>query len=87
MKIIYKSRGTGKTTELVKMSAKTGFPIVCMDTRHIYSVAKEIGLDIPKPIAIRDYKSSSCEKILVDDAEYVLQHFLGKVECMTINKE
>ena len=86
MKIIYKPRGTGKTTELVKMSAKTGFPIVCMDTRHITFVAQELGLEIPVPIAIRDYKPS-CEKILVDDAEYVLQYLLGKVECMTISKE
>lgn len=86
MKIIYKSRGTGKTTELVKLSAQTWTPIICMDTRHIYSVAQELGLEIPTPITIRDYKPS-CEKILVDDAEYVLQHLLGKVECMTISKE
>lgn len=87
MNIIYKSRGEGKTTDLVKMSASTRIPIVCMDTRHITYIAKELGLTIPKPIAIKDYTPFSNSKILVDDAEHVLQHLIGKIECMSISKE
>ena len=86
MKIIYKSRGKGKTTELVKISASTGLPIVCKTTSHINYIAKELGLTIPTPIAIKDYKPFSNEKILVDDAEYVLSHLIGRIECMTISK-
>lgn len=87
MNIIYKSRSEGKTTDLVKMSASTGTPIICMDTRHINYIAKELGLTIPDPIAIKDYTPFSNEKVLVDDAEYVLQHLIGKIECMSISKE
>lgn len=87
MNIIYKSRGEGKTTELVRLSASTGMPIVCMDTRHINYIAKELGLTIPKPVAIKDYEPFSNDKILVDDAEYVLQHLIGKIDCMSISKE
>lgn len=86
MKIIYKSRGTGKTTELVKLSASTQTPIICINPRYISDVAKELGLIIPQPISIKDYKPFSNEKILVDDAEYVLSHLIGKIECMTISK-
>ena len=87
MNIIYKSRGEGKTTELVKLSASTGTPIVSMNARHINHIAKELGLTIPKPVAINDYEPFSYEKILVDDAEYVLQYLIGKIDCMSISKE
>ena len=36
----YKSRGVGKTTDLVKLSASTNIPIVCMSKQHIVEVAK-----------------------------------------------
>lgn len=87
MNIIYKSRGKGKTTELVKLSASTNTPILCMSTAHIYDVAKELGVKIPTPIAVKDYTPFSHENILVDDAEYVLEYFIGKIGCMTISEE
>ena len=87
MNIIYKSRGKGKTTELVKISAKTNMPIICMNTNHIKFVAKELDLIIPEPIAIKNYKPNTYEKVLVDDAEYVLQYLIGKIDCMSISCE
>lgn len=87
MNIIYKSRGKGKTTELVKLSATTNTPILCMDTRRIHDVANELGLKIPKPVAVKDYEPFSYANILVDDAKYVLEYFIGKINCMTISKE
>ena len=54
---------------------------------HFNYIAEELGLKIPSLIAIKDYKKFSDEKILVDDAEYVLQHLLGKIECMSISQE
>lgn len=87
MKIIYKSRGTGKTTELVKLSASTQIPIICINSKYVIEVAKELGLTIPQPISIKDYKPFSNEKILVDDAEHVLAHLIGKIECATLSKD
>lgn len=87
MNIIYKSRGEGKTTELVKLSASTNTHILCMDTRRICSVAKELGISIPTPISIRDYKPHMYDAIIVDDAEYILQYLIGKIGCMSISKE
>lgn len=87
MKIIYKGRGEGKTTELVKLSASTNTHILCIDTRRICSVAKELGVKIPSPIPISDYKPYSYDTIIVDDAEYILQYLIGKIECMSISKE
>lgn len=86
MKIIYKPRSSGKTTELVKLSASMQAPIICINPRYVSEVAKELRVTIPQPISIKDYKPFSNEKILVDDAEYVLAHLIGKIECMTLSK-
>ena len=87
MKIIYKGRGEGKTTELVKLSASTNTHILCMNPRHICSVAKELGISIPTPISIRDYKPHMYDVIIVDDAEIILRRLIGNIECMSISKE
>lgn len=87
MNIIYKPRGAGKTTELVKMSAATGIPIVCLHPRYVLCVANDLSLDIPAPIAVKDYVPFSKEKILVDNAEHILQHLIGKIACMSISEE
>lgn len=60
--------------------------VICVNSKHIIEVARELGLTIPQPISIKDYKPFSNEKILVDDAEYVLAHLIGKIECMTLSK-
>ena len=88
MKIIYKKRASGKTTEIVKLSAKTQIPIICASYATVIrakEIAQDLGLVIPEPIAIKDYKPHSIDKILVDDAEDVLKKLLGNIEAITIS--
>ena len=54
MEVIIKQKGGGKTTELIKMSAKNKDCIVCRDELEVSRIlkeAKQMKLDIPRPIS------------------------------------
>ncbi len=55
--IIRGDRRSGKTTELIKLSAKTGRTIVCPTptmAHYVQGMAKDMGKKIPAPIGIHD---------------------------------
>jgi hypothetical protein len=84
-KIIMK-RGCGKTTQLIKKSAKSGNYIVCHafdEANRIQYEAKQMGLDIPLPITYAEfiekrYSSRNISGFLIDNLEMFLQ-YLSKV--------
>lgn len=58
MNIYAAERQTGKTTMLVKESAKTGAIIVTPNSlmgNYIISLADRLGVDIPAPITVKQY--------------------------------
>lgn len=66
MRLINKSRGTGKTTQLIYASAITGFRIIAPNdamARHIEEMAKNMGLKIPQPISYAEYRNRECFRI------------------------
>ncbi len=78
MKKIIRKRGGGKTTELIKMSAKTWAYIVCQTMARADFIAKyaqKLNLKIPFPITYSDIFENRmrcvfpCVKFLLDDAE------------------
>lgn len=76
MKLINKSRGTGKTTQLIYVSAITGFRIIAPNTHmagHIEKMAKDMGLKIPKPMSDAKYRNRKYDgdhtPILIDDVD------------------
>ena len=88
MKIIRTERGKGKTTELIKQSARDWSYILCMNkvnAHHIFDMAREMGLDIPFPITpsdlpLRGFKGS----VLVDEIDYILPTLIGtQVDAIT----
>ena len=88
MKIIRAERGEGKTTELIKQSARDGSYILCMNkanAHHIYEMSREMGFNIPFPITtsdlpLRGYESS----VLIDEIDYVLPGLIGtRVDVIT----
>lgn len=98
MRIIpLRGRQTGKTTTLVKLSAKTGQHIVCGDVsraENVKRIAKALDLSIPAPITpagvrfLRQSDSALNNGVLVDDLDYVLSAFLGThVTDATLNGE
>ena len=92
MKRIFKERGMGKTTDIVKISAEKQIPILCMSKHCIYDRAKEFNLKIPEPITIKDFmdgkhRGKTIDTILVDESEYILQTLLGiKIYALTGTK-
>ena len=89
MKIIRMDRGKGKTTELIKLSAKTGIPIVCATVQQVDTIlakAERMGLAIVQPIPVNKLKDYEVSKVYVDDMEYVLSTLLkSKVEIATVS--
>ncbi len=93
MKIYSAERGVGKTTALIKESAKTGAIIVVgvyPMANYIMSLAKRLNLDIPEPITVTKYlKLLVCggfnreQKYLVDDLQMVLSQM--NVETATVD--
>lgn len=60
MKLINKSRGTGKTTQLIYASAITGFRIIAPNhamAKHIEEMAKDMGFKISKPMSDVEYRN------------------------------
>lgn len=82
-------RASGKTTLLIKESAKTGRPIIEPNTfsaRYVEEQAKEMGLNIPEPISATSwnggyYRGSNFNRIdgfLIDEVDSVLANIFGK---------
>ena len=82
-------RASGKTTLLIKESAKTGRPIIEPNTasaRYVEEQAKEMGLIIPEPISATSwsggyYRGSNFNRIdgfLIDEVDSVLSNIFGK---------
>lgn len=82
-------RASGKTTLLIKESAKTGRPIIEPNTasaRYVEEQARRMGVQIPKPISATSwnsgyYRGSNFNRIdgfLIDEVDSVLANIFGK---------
>jgi hypothetical protein len=98
MKKIIRKRGGGKTTELIKMSAKTYGVIVCKNQSQcdrIFRRAHEMELKIPMPItygyAIQIREQGNCNDagLLIDETEDFIKACLisFKIEAITLTDE
>lgn len=79
MNLINKSRGTGKTTQLIYASAVTGFRIITPNSHmagYIEEQAKDMGLKIPKPMSDIEYRSRKLDgdhtPILIDEVQNLI---------------
>lgn len=93
-KILIDIRQSGKTTDLILMSAETGYPIVCVNQRAVESVlerAKELKQfgynipdDIPTPTTVAEMRAgvkrgdSKYGHVLVDDVHVFLHEALAE---------
>lgn len=84
MRLINKERASGKTTQLIYTSATTGFRIITPTAHmanHIAEMAKQMGLDIPKPLSDVEYRndpywSKNHDPILVDECPEIIKEAL-----------
>ena len=95
MKIYSAERGVGKTTTLIKESAKTGAIIVVgvyPMANYIMGLAKRLNLDIPEPITVTKYlKLLVCgglnreQKYLVDELQIMLSQMNVETAPVDVN--
>jgi hypothetical protein len=82
MEKIIMQKGYGKTTQLIKKSAKSGDYIVCHrlpEANRIQYEAQQMGLDIPLPITYAEfvekrYSGRNISGFLIDNLEMFLQY-------------
>lgn len=92
--IILGSRQNGKTTELIKMSAKTGIYILVATknrANHLFRQAKDIGYDMPYPVTIEEYFRSKFtgssirrDGLFIDDIDDVLKSIFNGINIRTV---
>jgi hypothetical protein len=83
--------GSGRTTWVLKQSAETGYPIVCSSyarVMHLIFTAYDQGIKIPNPIHYSDLKGANIQKVIVDNAETMLQVLLKQdIYALTMNQD
>lgn len=80
-------RGTGKTLELIKLSARSKATIICLDRNRADSVerlAEFYKYDIPKPLTFADlpvvnnaHRLPTGSQVILDDADGFLERITG----------
>jgi len=89
MDYILKSRGRGKTYDLIQRSAKTGERILCStitSARYINSKAREMGVNIPEAMFYRHYDPErfNDKGVMIDELSSLLRTLLNcKVNAVT----
>jgi len=99
MKLIYKSKQMGKTTELIEKAKKLkGYNlIVCVDrvtAVKVWKIIIEKKYNLPQPISFDElvkgqYYGNHINAFLIDDADKLIQYISKgvKVHAVTFNKE
>lgn len=93
-KIINLPRGAGKTTRMLYASEFNNVPILCRSVsakQYLIDTASRAKIQIPTPITVDDFIKSRNrpQDVLVDEALYVLQEFMGgtKIMGLTLSAE
>jgi hypothetical protein len=96
MKVIYDSRGSGKTTKAIQRSAETGFYIITLNRKsaeNIATLARKMKLTIPFPLTFEEfiekiYFSSGVKEIIIDDADQLLTTLSRvRIDTITMTRE
>ena len=94
MKIISLPRKSGKTTAVIKESAKTRKYILVINKQQaqsIATIAQKSGYDIPFPVTldeIMNNKGPYIKEVIVDEAGVVLEHLIQKrITMLTITED
>ncbi len=95
MQVIHKAICNGKTRDLIELASENNFTIVCFNQnrkRHTKDLARKLGLEIPEPVTVEELSNEFLKgkkdiRIVVDDADEILQSFLNtKIYVITISK-
>jgi hypothetical protein len=93
MKVYVRPRQGGKTHELIELAAEEQLTIVCSTlemVRNVEQRARDMNLDIPKPVSWRylargGLRGRRVKGLLVDDADACLQDLAGPVPVVALS--
>lgn len=92
MEIYISGRQFGKTTMLIKESARTGSTIAVATyemARHVVVQARLLGLEIPQPVTyadiFRNYRENKTKRYLVDELQLMLSQL--NIDICTVDTE
>ena len=94
-KVIVGNRQSGKTTELIKMSAKNNIYILVANyprAYYLFQQARDMGYEIPFPVTLHEYLYSNRfvgsiirrDGLYIDDVEDVLTELFKPIEIKAI---
>jgi len=89
MQVIAKPRNSGKTTELISLSAELQLPIVCFSEHEAFRLnekAARLGIKIPKPLSVHQVtqQKGTRHNILVDNLDIILERFFPEINIHVI---
>lgn len=97
MKIIYREADSGKTLELIKLSAETHTYIICLNHKRvdeINRIAMKNNIYIPYPLALSEFLrhrfyGTRVKNVLIDNADEIIRALFRplNVEAITMTKE
>lgn len=97
MKAIVAPRGSGKTTQLIKLCAAHQYALIVCRDRHMcewtYRHAQELGYNIPLPITFQEflsgvYRGKLIDALLFDNIDLSLQSLTNvPIEAITLTGE
>ncbi|MBP1548706.1 MAG: hypothetical protein J6A05_01775, partial [Oscillospiraceae bacterium] len=97
MKIIYREANSGKTLELIKLSAETRTYIICLNRKRvdeIVRIANKNNIYIPFPLTLEEFLGhrfygTRIESVLIDNADEIIRALFRplNVEAITMTKE
>ncbi|NEZ45282.1 hypothetical protein [Paenibacillus alvei] len=82
------TRKSGKTTQLLLRANTTGIPILAhkdIMKNYLERAAKRMGMHNVKVITRRDLERNKVEKVIVDEAQFMLEQFIGtKIDSLSV---
>ncbi|MBQ2470958.1 MAG: hypothetical protein II508_00010 [Acholeplasmatales bacterium] len=89
MKIILGNPGSGKTKELLALSAEKNVPILCESAARVERLlvkAQGYGYNIPTPVTLDNVGTAS--EVIVDDIERFFSQALNvKLNALSVNRD
>lgn len=95
MKVIIGSRGSGKSTEAIRESVRTGARIAVMSKQQeklILDMAKDMGIEgLPEPIVLSERNSGVVgirDEVILENADAFLRDMFGlNIKTITMSSE
>lgn len=89
MRILNWARGTGKTRHLIEVSHCRNIPILVHSVvmqKYICEMAQDLGLEIPKPIAVTTLREGRKQSIIAPNQSFLVDEYMQVFKTLLAEK-